>query len=208
MRIVENSPERVRLHDSSLWICVTGFAVAVVMTGFAIRLGDPRGLVGAALFAACGLAFLRATDVIVDRRARTVAVRRRDPFRVRRALLPFGDISDVRVETMLGGKYSDVITCRLSLVTTSDVMPLTGSFQSGLERYDEMRAILLSVLFPDRPRPPPTDPGRAMVDFGLPGGASPQGQDGFKVTFGRASLQPLPPEVEVRSTRGAEDAHR
>jgi hypothetical protein len=210
MRIVENSPDRVRLHDSSVWISVIGFAVAAVIAGFAVRLGDPRGLVGAALFGACGLAFLRATDVILDKSARTLTVRRRDLFRVRRALLPFSDITDVRVDAFLGGKWSKVITCRMSLVTTSDVMPLTGSFESGLERYDEMRATLLAILFPSRPRPAPTDPDTAMVGFGLAagGGASAQGPRGFQMSFGRAGLQPLAPDVDVRAAPGAEDAHR
>jgi hypothetical protein len=208
MRIVENSTERVRLHDSSLWISGIGIAVGAVMAGFAVRLGDPRGLAGAAFFAACGLAFLRATDVILDKSARTIAIRRRDLFRVRRALLPFSDITDVRVDTFLGGKWSDVITCRLSLVTTSDVMPLTGSFESGLDRYDEMRATLLAVLFPNRPRPAPTDPGKAMLGFGLADsrGAAPRSPEGFQMRFRRASLQPFPPEVEVRAKPPASDS--
>ncbi len=59
-----------------------------------------------------------------------------------------------------------MISCRLSLVTPSAVLPRTVSYQPDQERYNAMRDTILEAVFKDAPRPVAVDPARMLVQEG------------------------------------------
>jgi hypothetical protein len=127
MRITENTPSHLRLRDRTLWISGVCSAAAVVLAAPAALDRDQLGeLIPAALSAMVGLAFLRATNVMFDKVERICEIYRFDVLRVSRTRLAFADIVDARVEIGPSPGDSPVISCRLSLVTGSAVVPLTG----------------------------------------------------------------------------------
>jgi hypothetical protein len=166
MRITENTSARLTLRDRTLWISVVCFSAAgFEVASFAAHGGLLSELVTATVAVAFGLAFLRATDVTFDKARRTCAVRRFDIIRAMRQQLAFHDIKDIRID-VCPGTDSDGISCRLSLVTASDVVPLTAGYEPELSRHNAMRDTLLEVLFGDGPRPAPVDPVLDLVEQG------------------------------------------
>jgi hypothetical protein len=113
-----------------------------------------------------GFAFLRATDVTFDKVARICAIRRFDVLRLRRTRLAFADIVDVRVEIAPMQDSEDVLSCRLSLVTASAVLPLTAGYEPDQKRYNAMRDVVLEAVFGHSPRPAPLDPVRMAMQHG------------------------------------------
>ena len=165
MRITENTPSHLRLRDRTLWISGVCFAAAVVLAARAALDRDQLGeLIPAALSAMFGLAFLRATNVTFDKVVeRICAIYRFDVLRVRRTRLAFADIVDARVEIGPSPGDSPVISCRLSLVTGSAVVPLTAGYEPDQHRYNAMRAAVLEAVFGDGPKPSGRDPVRMLV---------------------------------------------
>jgi hypothetical protein len=167
MRIVENSPTRLVLRDRTYWITIVCFAAALFGAGyFALHRGDPRQLIPIGLFAAFGLAFLRSTDVVFDKIDRRCVVRRRDMVKVTSTELLFHDLTDIKVDVSALGERGQV-SCRLALVTASQTLPLTASFEPDLTRYNTMREAIVAVVFgPGRNAPPPSDPARDLARAG------------------------------------------
>src|SRR4030088_85535 len=164
MRISENTPSHLRLRDRTLWISAVCFAAAaILLVCFAFDRDQSEQLIPAALSAMFGLAFLHATDVTFDKRARTCFVRRFDVLRLMRMRLAFEDIIDVRVEIAPMPDDPAVLSCRLSLVTASAIMPLTASYQPDQAQFNAMRDTVLEAVFGDRPRPAALDPVRMLV---------------------------------------------
>jgi hypothetical protein len=165
MRITESTPSHLRLRDRTLWISGVCFAAAVVLAARAALDRDQLGeLIPAALSAMFGLAFLRATNVTFDKVVeRICAIYRFDVLRVRRTRLAFADIVDARVEIGPSPGDSPVISCRLSLVTGSAVVPLTAGYEPDQHRYNAMRAAVLEAVFGDGPKPSALDPVRMLV---------------------------------------------
>lgn len=73
---------------------------------------------------------------------------------------------NVRVEFAPSPDSWDVISCRLSLVTASAIMPLTASYRPDQERYNAMRDTILETVFKDTPRPAAVDAVRMLVEKG------------------------------------------
>jgi hypothetical protein len=157
MRSTESTPSHLRLRDRTLWISGVCSAAAVVLAARAALDRDQLGeLIPAALSAMFGLAFLRATNVTFDKVVeRICAIYRFDVLRVRRTRLAFADIVDARFEIGPSPGDSPVISCRLSLVTASAVLPLTAGYEPDQHRYGAMRAPVLEAVFGDAPKPPP-----------------------------------------------------
>jgi hypothetical protein len=167
MRISENTPSRLKLRDRTLWISGICFAAAAILIArFAFDRDQPEQLIPAALSLFFGLAFLRATDVTFDKVQRICAIRRFDVLRLTRTSLAFADITDVRVEIAPMQDTEDVLSCRLSLVTASAILPLTAGYEPDQKRYDAMRDTVLDAVFGDGPRPAPLDPVRMLVKEG------------------------------------------
>jgi hypothetical protein len=165
MRITESTPSHLRLRDRTLWISGVCSAAAVVLAARAALDRDRLGeLIPAALSAMFGLAFLRATNLTFDKVVeRICAIYRFDVLRVRRTRLAFADIVDARVEIGPSPGDSPVISCRLSLVTGSAVVPLTAGYEPDQHRYNAMRAAVLEAVFGDGPKPSALDPVRMLV---------------------------------------------
>jgi len=87
-------------------------------------------------------------------------------LRVRHTRLAFEDVTDVRVEIGPSPDDSAAISCRLSLVTASAVVPLTASYGPYQERYNAMRDTVLELVFRDGTRPAAVDPVRMLVKEG------------------------------------------
>jgi hypothetical protein len=199
MRITENTPERLTLRDRTLWISVVCFAAAgFEVASFAAHGGDCSELVPAAVGVAFGLAFLRATDVTFDKIRRTCTLRRFDIIRAMRKQLAFQDIRNIRVE-VCPGNDSDGISCRLSLVTATGVVPLTLGYEPNLSRHDAMRDTLLDVLCGDNPRPAAVDPILDLVaqDHIVDAIKVLRLRDGLSLTAARARID------EIRDMRDA-----
>jgi hypothetical protein len=202
MRIIENTPARLMLRDRTLRISVVCFAGAgFQVASFAAHGGEWSQLVLAALAVALGLPFLRATDVTFDKIRRTCTLRRFDIIRAMRKQLAFRDIRDIRVDVCPGNDSddSDGISCRLSLVTASGVVPMTVCYEPDLSRHNAMRDMLLDTLFGDSPRPAPVDPILDLVAEGHIVDAIKvlRQRDGLSLTAARARID------EIRDTRDA-----
>jgi len=165
MRIVENTPERLVLRDRTLWISAVCFgAAALLLIRFAPA--DRGALIGAILFAVFGLAFLRSTDLVLDKYQALCILRRLDVLRVKRLRFAFEDIRDVRVEVEPMAGESHTVSCRLALVTGDGVTPLTASYEPDLDRYNQMRDVLMETVFPGKVRPSAADPANTLVQQG------------------------------------------
>jgi hypothetical protein len=167
MRISQNTPSHLKLRDRTLWISVVCFAAAaILLVRFAFDRDQSDQLIPAALSVMFGLAFLRATDVTFDKIDRICSVRRFDVVRMMRMRLAFEEITDVRVEIAPMPDDAAVLSCRLSLVTASAIMPLTASYQPDQARFNAMRDMVLEAVFGNRPRPAALDPVRMLVKQG------------------------------------------
>ena len=165
MRIVENTPQRLVLRDRTWWISAVCFGAAGLLL---VRLApaDRGALVGAILFVVFGVAFLRSTDLVLDKYQALCSLRRLDVLRVKRLRFAFEDIRDVRVEVEPMAGESHVVSCRLALVTADGVTPLTASYEPDLDRYNRMRDVLMETVFPGKVRPPGADPVKTLVQQG------------------------------------------
>jgi hypothetical protein len=166
MRIVENSSSCLRLRDRTFLIsvvCLGGAAVTLVRA--ALHPDQPGMLVSAAMFIIFAFAFLRATDVTFDKEKRLCDIRRLDVMRRKRMRFAFADIVDARVE-IAPVEEPAVLSCRLSLVTTSGVVPLSAGYEPDEQRYDTMREAVLDTVIATGPRPPAADPVRMLVEEG------------------------------------------
>jgi hypothetical protein len=167
MRIVEDTSSRLVLRDRSLWLSWFMFGLAVVSVVWVLaQRADPRQLLLGAVWLGFGLAFLRATDAVFDMERGVCHLRRRDIWRVTQRELAFADITDVRVEPMPLDDADGPISCRLSLVTAAGAVPLTATYQPGLESFEAMRGVILDALFPGRAKPPEEDPVEVLVKAG------------------------------------------
>jgi hypothetical protein len=167
MRITENTPSHLRLRDRTLWMSVVCFASAAVLGAYAAcDQAQYEQLIPAALFLMFGSAFLRATDVTFDKAERTCVIRRLDVLRVIRMQLSFADITDARVEVAPLQGDSAVVSCRLSLVTASAIVPLTVGYSPDEARYGAIREAVLETVFGDGKRPAAVDPIRILLKDG------------------------------------------
>jgi hypothetical protein len=167
MRISENTASRLRLRDRTLWISVVCFAAALVLAArFAFVRDQPSLLIPAALFLVFAFAFLRASDVTFDKLERICAIRRLDVLRLTRIRLAFEEILDARVEIAPFPESASALSCRLSLVTASAVVPLSAGYEPNYARYNGIRDAVLDAVFKDAKRPAAVDPVRMLVDEG------------------------------------------
>ena len=166
MRIVEDTPSRLVLRDRTLWISSICLVAAMVMVVRGAVVGDDQLLIGAAVMLAFAIPFLRATDLIFDKGQRICSLRRLDMWRIKRLSLPFSDIRDIKVEVEPMAGDSQTISCRFSLVTQADVIPLTAAYEPNLERYNKMREVILGMLFSPSRRPAAADPVLDLVTRG------------------------------------------
>jgi hypothetical protein len=167
MGIIENSPERLRLRDRTWWVSLVCFAVALFLVGMFVTGRAPRSLLtGSAVWAAFGLAFLRGADVVFDRRARVMTLRRFSALGLRTTRLAFADIEGVRVDTRMLSPNSRRPSCRLTLATPTGELPLFAGYESGEERYERIRDAIRDALSPGRARAASEDPARVLAHAG------------------------------------------
>jgi hypothetical protein len=167
MRVTENTSSRLTLRDRTLWISAICFAAAaVIIARVAFDHDQSEQLIPAALCVLFGLPFLRTTDVTFDKIDRICAIRRFAMLRMTRTHLAFADITDIRVEIAPMPDDAASISCRLSLVTASAVVPLTPSYEPDQARYNAMRETVLEAVFNDGARPAALDPVRMLVREG------------------------------------------
>ena len=146
MRIVENDQGRLVLRDRTYWVTYACGAASSFALFFALKLGDPRALMPAALFGFFGLAFLHSSEVVFDKGTRVCTVRRRDLWRVKRQEIPFCEISGVDIDTRNIDTNYSVVSCRMSLRTNTGALPLTASYEPSLEDYRAMRQSILATV--------------------------------------------------------------
>jgi hypothetical protein len=194
MRISENTPSHLRLRDRTLWISIVCFAAAaIIMVRIAFDHDQSGKLIAAALSLMFGLAFLRATNVTFDKIERSCTLRRFDVLRVTRTRLAFADITDVRVEIGPSPGDSPAISCRLSLVTASAVVPLTAGYEPDQKRYDAMRDAVVDAVFGNGARPAAVDPIRMLIEEGriIDAVAMLRMRDGLDLTTASARVDEL-----------------
>jgi hypothetical protein len=200
MRISENTASHLRLRDRTLWISAVCFAASMIFVVRAAVVRDqPSVLIPAALFLVFALAFLRATDVTFDKIGRICAIRRLDVLRLMRKRLPFEEILDARVEIAPFPESASVLSCRLSLVTASAVVPLTTGYEPNYERHNAMRNAVLDAVFKDASRPAAVDPVRMLAKEG-------RINDAVAVLRMREGLDLTTASARVNALRNAPDA--
>jgi hypothetical protein len=193
MRIAENTPSRLVLRDRTLWISAVCFTAAAALVGrVAFDLDGAGQRAPAALSVLFGLAFLRATDVTFDKTERTCFVRRLDVLRLTHRRIAFDDIVDVRLE-IDRSHDPDGLAYRLSLSTTSAVIPLSVTYEPGFERYSGMREAVLDAVFKAAQRPMTEDPINDLVKAGrvIDAVAFIRMREGLSLTDARARVAEL-----------------
>jgi hypothetical protein len=193
MRIVEDTPSQLVLRDRTLWISCVCLAGAAAMLVRFLTAGDEGLLIGAAVMSAFAIPFLRATDLVFDKGQRMCSLRRLDMGRIKRLSLPFSEIRDIRVEVEPMAGDSQVISCRFSLVTAAEVIPLTAAYEPDLERFNRMREIILAMLFSPAHRPEATDPVLDLVTRGqiVAAVALLRKRDGLDLTTAKARVDAM-----------------
>jgi hypothetical protein len=194
MRISEDNEACLKLSDRTVWISLVSFAAAAFMLTTLVTTRGPLGLlVPSGFLILFGLAFLHATDVTFDKAARTCDIRRLDVVRRSQTRLDFNDITDIKVEIGPTGRGLPVANCRLSVVTKSADVPLTASFEPGIERYDAMRNAILDVVMAGASRPPAADPVDSLVKAGrsIDAVAVLRGREGLSLTAARERVAEL-----------------
>jgi hypothetical protein len=168
MTIIENSSSRMRLQESYARLSALLLGLAVVFAIFIIAgHHDPKQLINAALFAVAALFFRRVSRIELDKAAHTCRLWRLDMWRRSQRVIPFGDISDVRVDVMRPDTSVQVHT-RLSLVTSTETIPLTAGFQADLDWHIKLRELMVDVIFSDRTRPAHLDAEEVLIAGGRP----------------------------------------
>jgi hypothetical protein len=137
------------------------------LVGMCVTGRAPRSLLaGSAVWAAFGLAFLRGADVVFDRTARVMTLRRFSALGLRTTRLAFGDIEGVRVDTRMLSPNSRRPSCRLIVATPTGELPLTAGYEAGEERYERIRDAVRDALSPNRLRAASEDPARILAHAG------------------------------------------
>ena len=166
MRVVKNTSTTLRLRDHTFWISLICFAGAAFLLGYVALHGEMRPLIAVALFVVFGLAFLRSTEVAFDKAACTCTLSRLDVFRVRRRMFRFDEIKNVKVEVEPMNSDRQMMSCRLCLVTASDTVPLTATYEPDEVRYRAMREAIMDAVFAKGTKPVAADPVEALVQEG------------------------------------------
>jgi hypothetical protein len=119
-------------------------------------------------------------------------VRRLDVLRLTHRRLAFDDIVDVRLE-IDRSHDPDGLAYRLSLSTTSAVIPLSIIYEPGFERYSGMREAVLDAVFKVAQRPTTEDPISALVKAGrvIDAVAIIRMREGLSLTEARARVAEL-----------------
>ncbi|HTP03246.1 MAG TPA: hypothetical protein VMJ64_17855 [Anaerolineales bacterium] len=147
MRIAEDSPQRLVLVDQGIVISLVCFAAAAIVLVMPLlnhgSSGDNRIL--AAFLALFGLLVFRRSSAEFDGVTQTCTVRFLRVLGSKRRSLSFGDIREVHVDTEPLTDQRDP-KFRLTLETTSGLLPLTDFYNSDLQRHDAVRRAILAVL--------------------------------------------------------------
>jgi hypothetical protein len=165
MRIVENSPSRLRLRDRTRWVSAACLGSTLILAGGAIFTKQPDLFYTAALFLVFAVLALHATDVTFDKTRRICDLRRLNMLRLTRMHIAFEDILDVRID-LTPVDDARTLLCRLSVVTPSGRVPLSAAFEPDEARYEAMRDAVLDTVIAAGPRPPAVDPVRRLVEDG------------------------------------------
>jgi hypothetical protein len=198
MRIVEDTPSCLVLRARSLWVSYVCFGGTLVLAAASIFTDRGLGpLFPAALLALFGFAFLRATDVVLDKERRRCTIRRRDMLRVTRREVGFDEITDVLVDTMMDTDVPGQFTCRLSLSTKGGPIPFSAVYQPDLNRYEGMRDTLVKAIFAGGAAPPAADPVRSLLSAGrmIDAIGLLRTRDGLGLTEARAKAEAMRNEI-------------
>jgi len=154
MRIVEDKPERMVLRDRTLWVSLVTGPLALLLV--VVTIGKPAWAPGlaAAVLGLCAFVFFNSTDVVLDRLARTIDLRRMSMGRTRTWSLRFDEIAQVRVDRTSGGRNGP--TFRLTFLTAGGAIPLTAAYEGGQAKYDDMLKRVRDALRSAGPSAPST----------------------------------------------------
>lgn len=168
MRIVEDSPVRLRLRETTGYLpVVLGVAAVLIAIFVVVRREDPRQLINSVLFAASAVFFRRESRITLDKSARRCGIWRQDMWRRSYRTIPFDDIEDVQVE--IEAPDMDALThSRLSLLTSVGSVPLTAGFSATLDWQISLRERMVDAIFLGRPRPAQLDPVQLLLNAGRP----------------------------------------
>jgi hypothetical protein len=166
MYIVENSPSRLRLRESSGYLPVfLGCAAIVIAVVVIAGHKDPKQLINAILFGVAAVFFRRESRITLDKAGRRFELWRRDMWRHSYRAIAFDQINGVQVE-MQRPNTSVQNFSRLSLETSVGAVPLTASFRADFDKLIALRETMVDVIFAGRERPAPLDPVQLLADAG------------------------------------------
>ncbi len=152
MRIVTNSPDRLMLEEKP-WLLgvIIAAAILIFVMMALLMLGDSiwMGLamfLGAGLFGAAFVVFVRRVVVIFDRSAGAVVIRSVGVLGQSEQTLALADIAGVEVETTIStstqsGRRSSSKTHRATLLTRQGKVPLTEVYSGGNGAADAAQAV-------------------------------------------------------------------
>jgi len=168
MYVVANSPECLRLRESSRLVSTVLAGAAVALGIFAVsRHFDRTLLINTGIAAVAAVFFRRESRVTLDKPARRCGIWRRDMWRTSYRAIAFDDITDVRVEIERPDTGRQTHS-RLAVVTRDGAVPLTAGFGPGLDDQIRIREAMVDMIFAGRGRPAVIDPVQLLLDAGQP----------------------------------------
>ena len=168
MRIIEDSPARLRLRETTGYLpVILGVAAIVIAIFVVVRRENPKQLINSVLFGASAVFFRREARITLDKSARRCGIWRQDMWRRSYRTVPFDDIQDVQVEIETPDTDA-LIHSRLSLLAGAGSVPLTAGFSATLDWQISLREKMVDVIFLGRPRPAQLDRTQLLLNSGRP----------------------------------------
>jgi hypothetical protein len=147
MQVTRKTNQELAVVDSSIWVSMVLLCAAVLVTYASIAHGKLNGLWVAGFFALCAFLFWRKEVVVFDSGRQQATWWRRRAFKVASGAVPFSDITGVGMEASAAG--NNVLTYRLTLLTSGQPVPLSDVYRGDKERCDSVKAEILDFLHLD-----------------------------------------------------------
>lgn len=153
MRIAHRSLTELVVRDSSLWMSGVCAGGALLLAGYGIAEREINFFWIAGFFLLCATILARTTTFTFDGMHRIVRWHGYKLFKQSSGTIPFDDIADITIEISTAG--SGTPTYRLSLRTSTGVVPMAYLYTASRDAYASLRQELLSFLRPGLREPPP-----------------------------------------------------
>ena len=167
MHITRRTNEELVVADSSVWLSAVFLALAAFTAYQAVALKVPNWWLCSAFLSLFAFAFWRRETVTFNVASQQVQWVRRRAFKLASGTLPFSEMRGITIETM--NDTHNVPSCRLTILTTGDPIPMSDGYAGGQVYYEKLRKQILEFLNMDKtasPGPGDEESIRALLQQG------------------------------------------